>query len=93
MYDRPCWPERRSDMTTNRIDHNEADPFGVCPICGNNDGYVNVGRNHWFFCAEHKTKWWGGSNLFSSWREQTEEEMRRIYEEVGLGEFKRVEPS
>ncbi len=69
------------------------DPFGVCPECGSNDGYVNVGRSHWFFCAEHRTKWWAGSNLFSSWRNQTKEEQIRIYEGVGLGEFRRVEPS
>ena len=33
-----------------------------------------------------------GSNLFSSWREQTEEEQRRIYNEIGLGEFTEVRP-
>jgi hypothetical protein len=47
--------------------------FGLCPECHNNDGYLDVGRDHWFFCEEHKVKWWAGSNLFSSWCEQTEE--------------------
>jgi hypothetical protein len=63
------------------------DYFGACPHCGRNDGYANVGRSHWFFCKVHKTKWLVGANLFSSWHEQTEEEQRRIYQKIGLGEF------
>ena len=35
---------------------------------------MNTGREHWAYCDEHKTKWIVGSNLFSSWREQTEED-------------------
>jgi hypothetical protein len=66
--------------------------FGGCPICGKEDGFLNVGRNHWFYCAEHKTKWIVGFNLFSSWRNQTEDEQRRIYAEVGMGGFREVEP-
>ena len=66
--------------------------FGGCPHCGHDDGYANVGRGHWFFCSAHKTTWCIGSNLFSSWRGQTEEEQRRIYNEIGLGEFTEVEP-
>ena len=46
--------------------------FGGCPECGGDDGCLNVGRNHWFKCDEHKTTWWVGSNLFSFWREETE---------------------
>ncbi|MGJ8583878.1 MAG: hypothetical protein ACSHXD_07305 [Marinosulfonomonas sp.] len=48
--------------------------FGVCPVCKNYSGCLNIGRDHWFYCETHKTKWWIGSNLFSSWRNQTDEE-------------------
>ena len=51
--------------------------FGGCPKCGKTDGYVNVGRNHWNLCDEHKTKWPIGANLFSSWKEETEAHWRR----------------
>jgi hypothetical protein len=66
------------------------DFFGVCPECGRCEGRANVGRSHWFYCTEHKTKWLVGSNLFSDWREQTREEQFRIYVELGLGDFEDV---
>lgn len=47
---------------------------GVCPECGKNDGYLNIGRDHWFYCRKHRVKWCIGSNLFSSWRRETREE-------------------
>lgn len=51
--------------------HNE---FGECFIC-NAPGfkYVNIGRDHWFYCETCKTKWWEGSNIFSGWRDENEE--------------------
>ena len=48
--------------------------FGGCPECGSQDGYFNVGRDHWVVCEKHKTRWCIGSNLFSSWRDETKEE-------------------
>jgi hypothetical protein len=48
--------------------------FGGCPQCGTSTGVLSIGRDHWFYCDEHRTKWWVGSNLFSSWREMTEAE-------------------
>ena len=66
--------------------------FGGCPHCGQTDGCANVGRSHWFFCSTHETKWCIGSNLFSSWRNETEDEQRRAYDEIDLGEFTEVEP-
>jgi hypothetical protein len=53
--------------------------FGGCPICGRTDGCKSVGRDHWYVCDEHKTKWCVGSNLFSVWRELTEAEHQRNY--------------
>jgi hypothetical protein len=49
------------------------DYFGTCPECGKGGHYLNVGRNHWFVCDAHKVKWYAGSNLFSSWKEESEE--------------------
>ena len=48
------------------------DYFGGCPECGKQDGCLNVGREHWFVCHEHKKRWSPGSNIFSGWREETE---------------------
>lgn len=66
--------------------------FGGCPKCGKTDGYINIGRSHWFSCEKHKTKWCIGSNLFSSWKDETEEEQRAIFDKLGFGNFKEVEP-
>jgi hypothetical protein len=62
--------------------------FGGCPHCGRGDDYLNVGRSHWFVCREHKVKWLAGSNLFSSWREETEEDWRR--NAATLAEYREV---
>jgi hypothetical protein len=69
-----------------------AEYFGGCPQCGKNDGYTNIGRGHWFYCSAHNTKWWAGSNLFSTWRDETKEEQERQYNEIGLGEFTHAKP-
>jgi len=37
--------------------------FGACPVCGRGGRLRHIGRDHWFYCKEHKVKWWGGSNL------------------------------
>ena len=74
---------------TNQTIGNEY--FGVCPQCHKNDGCINVGRSHWFYCKEHRVKWCVGANLFSSWRYQTEDEQRRIYNDLGFGEFQQIE--
>jgi hypothetical protein len=66
--------------------------FGLCPICHKTDGYLNAGQSHRFYCKEHKTSWLAGSNLFSDWRDQTEEEQRRKWAEVGLDMFENVTP-
>jgi hypothetical protein len=50
------------------------DYFGVCPICQRQNGMLNDGREHWFICDTHMTKWHVGSNLFSAWQHLTKEE-------------------
>ena len=64
--------------------------FGGCPECGDQDGYVNVGRSHWIVCDPHRTKWWVGENLFSSWRDEDEETWRK--NKVMLAGYREVEP-
>ena len=49
---------------------------GACPKCGDTSGCLNIGRAHWFRCDEHRTKWYVGENMYSGWREETEEEWR-----------------
>jgi hypothetical protein len=66
--------------------------FGVCPVCHKTNGYLNAGRSHRFYCEEHRKSWCVGSNLFSSWRFETEEEQRRKWDEIGLDGFEEVEP-
>ena len=52
------------------IPFRQIDYFGGCPRCRQNDGYLNIGRDHWFRCDRHRVKWLEGSNLFSSWRDE-----------------------
>jgi len=72
--------------------HETTTYFGCCPICGRNDGYMNIGKGHWFYCKEHKVKWCVGANLFSSWQHETEGEQRDKFDRLGFGEFEKVEP-
>lgn len=73
----------------------KADPdaiFGGCPECGRTNGYTNMGRDHYFYCKAHKTAWYAGTNLFSSWQDETEEYQRRQWNEIGLPGFREVKP-
>lgn len=64
--------------------------FGTCPECDSNDGYVNIHKNHWFYCKKHKTTWNMDSNLFSDWRNENEEIWERNAEM--LSEYQVVDP-
>lgn len=46
--------------------------LGLCPMCGRNDGYANIGKDHWAVCHEDSNKWLVGRNLFSSWMYEDE---------------------
>jgi hypothetical protein len=54
------------------------DCFGLCPTCHKTDGFFNNGPDHHFYCETHQTRWYVGSNLFSSWREETPESRQFI---------------
>lgn len=70
--------------------HVETDEyFGGCPECGKTNGFINNGPEHWFTCDRHRTKWHGGSNLFSGWREETEE--GRFRNRDRLSQYRTVE--
>lgn len=53
--------------------------FGVCPVCGDSDGHLDDGPEHWRVCHKHKhkLKWWIGTNLFSGWKSLPPEEAAR----------------
>lgn len=42
--------------------------WGNCPSCGEADGYLNIGRDHWCICRQPQVRWFVGSNQMSSWR-------------------------
>ncbi|HIF50891.1 MAG TPA: hypothetical protein EYQ42_05105 [Thiotrichaceae bacterium] len=63
---------------------------GVCPKCGKSDGFVNLGKEHWFICRDHKTKWFAGVNMFEGWENQTVAQAQSI--ESMLNSYKDVVP-
>ena len=64
--------------------------FGGCPKCFGTDGCLNIGRDHWFICREHRVKWHVRSIWFSDWREKTEQDwLENKYLLVG---YREVEP-
>ena len=64
--------------------------FGVCPHCHSNDGFLNIERDEWMICHRHQVKWQIGSNLFSDWQDETEEEWAR--NRYRLERYMTVEP-
>jgi hypothetical protein len=58
------------------------DHFGVCPVCGVGDLFLNLGRDHWFYCEEHEVTWFVGANLFGAWRHEDEETWRKNEEKL-----------
>ena len=50
----------------------------VCPRCHRfRVDYLNVGRDHWFYCEPCGVRWLLGSHLFSSWWYETEADWER----------------
>jgi len=76
------WVLRIKKQAEEYYKSGQSDMYGMCPGCfeaGEKFGntYLNVNRNHFFYCDKHRVFWPVGSNLFSSWREQTEEDWER----------------
>ena len=57
------------------------DRFGVCPVCLDNDGCLDVGGEAWFVCHAHRVRWLGPS-VFADWGDQTEDERRAKFERI-----------
>lgn len=73
------------------IDAERADDyFGLCPHCHREPEYVNVCKENYAICSDHKVFWWIGHGIFSSWQEETEEDWQRNTEL--LKGCERVEP-
>ena len=68
----------------------EPGKLGDCPKCGRNDGFLNIYKSHWFVCKRHKMKWYAGYDLFSDWRDETEEDWKR--NEKILSQYQEVRP-
>jgi hypothetical protein len=64
--------------------------FGGCPHCGKTEGYMNVRSCHWFVCDAHKVCWSPAANIFSDWRQETEEVWRENARK--LTAYREVEP-
>jgi hypothetical protein len=85
---RASWRRKKDAMATVTV----TEYFGGCPTCGKNNGYLNAGRSHRFYCVAHKTSWMVGANLFDSWRFETEEEQLAKWAEIGMSTFADVVP-
>ena len=83
-------PEELVDRRNKVLE--ERSYFGLCPICLEMNGYINIGSDHWFYCREHGTKWYFGSNLFSTWKDETEKEQKGIFDELDFGSYTEIEP-
>ncbi len=64
--------------------------LGDCPICGRNDGFLNLFKSHWFICKRHKMKWYAGYDLYPGWKDETEEDWQR--NERILSQYQEVRP-
>lgn len=77
--------------------------FGLCPVCHKTDGFFDWSRadwpetgaarpqrHQWFYCREHRTRWYIGMNLLS--RDETEQERRDRIEREGFGSYAEVLP-
>ena len=64
--------------------------FGGCPHCRTDDGCFNIESTHFLVCDRHRVKWCIGSNLFSSWRDETEDDWQKNFER--FADYREVEP-
>lgn len=63
----------------------DQDHFWGCPECPRDrgpDNVYNAGQAHRGACHAHRTTWLLGFNLFSGWREETEQEQRERWREI-----------
>ena len=73
------------DRQRQAKDDPEPDHFHGCPRCPESQGpddIYHAGKSHTGVCHTHRTSWWLGSNLISSWGDQTEDEQRERWNEI-----------
>ena len=46
--------------------------YGYCPVCGANNGYLDVSEEQSFYCSSHKKRWLFGFGSFSAAHRATE---------------------
>lgn len=68
------WSQQMKMTESQKLENAKENYFGGCPECGNTNGYLNLRSTHVFVCDEHKTGWIIGANLFSCWKEETEQD-------------------
>jgi len=51
-------------MTTNALMTEVEHPLGACPECHKPGEVLNIGRDNWIVCDEHRTRWYLG-NVFT----------------------------
>lgn len=59
--------------------------FHGCPQCPPSrgpDDVCHAGKSHRAVCHAHRTTWFLGANLLSSWQHETEAEQRARYREI-----------
>jgi hypothetical protein len=64
----------------------------VCPTCGKAEGPFYIRHSVWFYCREHKVKWLAGYDLTADPDAPLDEDCKRRFEEIGLGDFKYLGP-
>ena len=59
-----------------------------CPQCQRQLFYRNLFKDHWAYCENCKIKWFEGSDLYSSWKDENEEIWEKNWE--FLKDFKEI---
>ena len=78
-------------MTTNVVTLPRMDlSFGNCPQCHKTHGCYSVESDHWYVCHTHRTKWCIGSNLFSCWKDMSEQDF--LVNRFMLAGYREVKP-
>jgi hypothetical protein len=69
------------------------EPFGGCPQCGKQDGYLNSERDHWGYCDAHKCCWSFGHDLSSTRENETKEEQKeKLHHIEGYAKVEPLQP-
>lgn len=87
-----CWLDgswASDEVLVSFEDLEPSDYFGVCPICGTNEGYLNVHRSNWFVCHKHRVRWCVG-DLFSTWKDESADTWQRNWKQIC--DYREVEP-